>query len=175
MDALKDITGILREKIRFLGAPHHSPYPPSWQIDAAELRGWSVVWPRSYEWQPAKTYVESIRSALAARLPISYDTIPQGHGVVAFDFVRGNIRERVIIDYFDHSDRLNEIGLRDSIVYFKMQFREGGYPDSHVVPGGFVTGSPYVYCLLNRTRQIRDKKQSAIRGRYKAHALLSLP
>jgi hypothetical protein len=64
---------------------------------------------------------------------------------------------KVIIDYIDKPETIFDDYLKDCLVYFKMQFSNGGYDDRRIVPGLYVpTSGMDMYHYLPRLRRIRD-------------------
>jgi hypothetical protein len=60
---------------------------------------------------------------------------------------------RVALDYDDLADLHPSASSHD--LYFKMQYRRGGYQLSHVVAGGYVSNRPALYRHVDRWRSLR--------------------
>lgn len=100
--------------------------------------------------------VDLIKSAIAAHVPIEYADIPQpAGGIVLFHVLDNGAARRVIIDTDD------QLILNDSAdwadLYFKLQYRRGGYGSPHILPGGYVCLQPALYRYRWRWRELRDR------------------
>jgi len=138
-------------------------------IDSSELRGVVIRWPAVLEWTPAKIWVEPLFRGLSARMQVIVDDIPQRlKGTVVVEFCRGDRVHRVSLNYSDDPD-LVHLGKDDRsssplALEFKMQFRNGGYGNDSILPGGFVPGasafgSACIGWYARRARQLRDRRQ----------------
>jgi hypothetical protein len=112
--------------------------------------------------------VETLKDGLMARGLIRAVPTPQPHkGVFMLDcFVDGR-PHRVVVDYADFHNFVNEAALDECSLYFKGQFREGGYADSRIVAGGYtVTGRDfYRYCQPFRNRYATGRRIDVL-GRF---------
>ncbi len=73
-----------------------------------------------------------------------------------------------VIDYCDYHDSIETAALDPAVVYFKMQYRRGGYGDERIVPGGYVNASMPLYRYLRRLRRLKDHApaQHEVYGRF---------
>lgn len=136
---------LVSEGLRRLRPGAEPEAPPTYPLSSHDVTELGVLWPATLEWPTAATWVDGLRRELRKRTRFTVAEIPQAEGVVAFDVRRAGQRRRVVVDYHDHHDHLDEAMLRDAVVYFKMQFVKGGYGDPRVIPGGYVNAAPAVY------------------------------
>ena len=139
-------------------------------IDPGELRGVAIRWPAVLEWAPAKAWVEPLFYGLRARVPVTvHQDIPQRlAGTVVFEFCRGERVHRVSLNYADYPDQVHlckDDGSSPALALeFKMQFRNGGYGNDRILPGGFVPGasvfdSACIDWYARRARQLRERRR----------------
>jgi Glycosyl transferases group 1 len=160
------------------GPPYKSDQPISFPLDRAALEGAYIEWPATYAYSSAGRCVGYLKSGLAAHLPMR--TVPvsvadSGNEAKPVTFrliVRGQSYP-VTIDYCDYMDQLYPEDLRDSLVYFKMQYRSRGYADvtsdsDRILPGGYINGPDHVYQYLGYLRAEAAKKEytSDVFGRF---------
>lgn len=141
---------------------------PAWRCTPDEVR--DVVWnfPIKYEWERAITWTDPLRRVLNRSVKVGAVDLPQTYqGIVLTQFVRRGKAHDVIIDYSDYAEINGEAAKRAS-VYFKMQYKRGGYGLSHVIPGGYVADSRQIYFALPRLRKLRDGRNFAfdVYGRF---------
>ena len=132
--------------------------PKTWPTkDELSVRA-VIRWPSTYEWPAAQKWVGGLRASLAAELRVASAEIAQPYnGVVLIEFQLDGVAHEVAIDYSDHTRLLDEVANRCPLV-FKMQYDSGGYGYSHVIPGGYVPGRPYLYKYLPGLRHLRDQR-----------------
>ena len=118
----------------------------------------SIEWPRSYGWPLGFTWLDPIRSGLMQYVPLRQVDIPQPHNtVMRFCLVCNRQKHSVVIDYTDLPERIYSEYLNDCLLYFKMQYRLGGYGDTRIVPGLYVPSPGLkMYSYLPRLRWMRD-------------------
>ncbi len=120
-----------------------------------ELR---LLWPAAYDWAPATKWVENLRVGLSRLVDVHRAPIQQPYRhVVLLHAAVGAESGAIAIDYADRTD-IDEHCAREVHLYFKMQYRRGGYGMSQVVPGGFVPASRHLYWYLPRLRRLRDRR-----------------
>jgi hypothetical protein len=129
-----------------------------------------VVWRFlvKYEWERAGVWIDPLRRALKSLVRVATVDLPQEYqGIVSTQFVRNGLAHEVLIDYSDYADINREAAERASI-YFKMQYRRGGYDSPRVVPGGCVADSRQIYLMLAHLRRLRDEQNFAfdVYGRF---------
>jgi len=138
-------------------------------IDSSELKGVAIRWPALLQWAPANNWVEPLFHGLRTRVPVTLHDIPQRLvGTVVIEFCRRGLRHRVSLNYSDYPDLVHLGRVDDSspplALEFKMQFRNGGYGNDNILPGGFVRGafgfdSARVDWYARGARRGRDQRQ----------------
>jgi hypothetical protein len=136
-------------------------------IDPLELRGVSIRWPAVLEWVHSKTWVEPLFFGLRARVPVTVHDIPQRpraiNDTVVIEFCRGDRVHRVALNISDYPDLIHlgkdNAGSPPLALEFKMQFRNGGYGNDDILPGGFVSDSGRVDWYAREARRMRDRRQ----------------
>jgi len=138
-------------------------------IDPCELRGVAIRWPAVLQWAPAKSWVEPLFYGLRARIPVTVHDIPQRlGGAVVIELCRGARVHRVALNYSDYPDLVHlgkDQGSSPALALeFKMQFRNGGYGNDNILPGGFVPGafvfdSARIDWHVRGARRVRDRRQ----------------
>lgn len=119
----------------------------------------SVRWPTAYEWAPAGKWVNGLREAISAHVPVADVEIEQPYeGAVVIEVELDGDRHAVAIDYFD-SDRLLDEVLASCALIFKMQYRSSGYDNPRVVPGGYVPARPHLARYLPALRHLSDRSE----------------
>jgi hypothetical protein len=135
-------------------ADDQEPSPLSWPLDPALGTRLRLRWPAQYGWPNAAGWIEPIRRGLGAHVRLESAEIAQPLGnVVLLEAVAGGRRARVVIDYDDQLV-LNE-SADDADLYFKLQYRRGGYGTGHIRPGGYVSKQPALYRHARRWRALR--------------------
>jgi hypothetical protein len=97
--------------------------------------------------------------ALSAFANVRRQDIPQPYeGIVLIDVDVGGGPRRIALDYFDFT-HINEACANEVDLYFKMQYLRDGYGDGlpHVLPGGYVTSSMFLYRNWCRLRDVHDR------------------
>lgn len=79
-------------------------------------------------------------------------------GVYPFHVVLDGAVYPAAVDIADSMELDPERAL-DVVVYFKLQFRKGGYGIDNVVPGGYLPASPEIYRYLPYLRALRDRQR----------------
>lgn len=143
--------------------------PPA-GVDAEPVGNVAIEWPDTYQHRNAAPFVQAIERAFTAIANLKHAPIPQAHeGIVVLTMDGGDGPNRVAIDYFDFT-HVNERCAATVDVYFKMQYRRGGYGDrwEHVVPGGYVTSSAFLYGNWCRLRALhrRRRPRADVFGRF---------
>jgi hypothetical protein len=134
------------------GVPLTWPLAPGWREDL------KISWPAQYGWDNAAGWIDPVRRGIAGHVNIKPAKIPQPLGnVVLFHVEGGANRLSVVIDYDDQLV-LNE-SAETADVYFKMQYRRGGYGDARIRPGGYITKHPALYAHAHRWRALRDSRE----------------
>jgi Glycosyl transferases group 1 len=130
--------------------------------DPSALRDIVILWPTRYAWSPGFRWVEPICAGLSRYVEVRRAAIAQLPGTaIEIRVVHKGREHKVAIDYTDKPDAISSQYLRNSLLYFKMQFRNGGYGDSRIVSGQYVPhGGLELYHHLPRLRRIRDAAAS---------------
>jgi hypothetical protein len=130
--------------------------------------GVRILWPTTLNsGANLSTCVNLIKRGIAAHVPIGYAEIPQpAGGVVMFHVVGAGAPRRVVIDTDDQLI-LNESS-NDTDLYFKMQYRRGGYGSDHIRPAGYVCPQPALYRYQSQWRELRCRSHPAydVYGRF---------
>jgi hypothetical protein len=136
-----------------------APAELTWPIPDHVAPRLTVLWPRRYSWANAPRWVEPIRRGITHHIAVRSAEIPQDRGnIVHLIFTDGDSCLKVGIDYDDPSDLHGSAPSLD--LYFKLQYRRGGYEYSHVVPGGYVSQKAGVYKYVDRWREWRENQQN---------------
>jgi len=133
---------------------------PSWHFDEEILAKTSVEWPSEYYRPVLGKWAEHIRAGLERYVPVKPKNIVQKCArLVSFMLTYEGKEYPIAIDCHDYVGLQNQF-VGESFVYFKMQFRNGGYPFHNVRPGGYVPNDKSLYRYLPRLRALRAKKPS---------------
>jgi hypothetical protein len=145
---------------------HRSGSEVSFPVDQAVLSGAYIDWPSQYDYRYADLWVRDLKEGFATYLPVNTVRLRAAEGAtdpkpVTFNLIVGGKEFRVAIDYCDYMDRLYEEELRNSLAYFKMQYRRTGYQADtpyyeKIVPGGYVNGGAHFYRYINHIRSVAD-------------------
>jgi hypothetical protein len=123
----------------------------TWMLPEDVASRTRVLWPARYSSTNASEWMDPLRRGLEYHASVVDAEVPQEEGnlaLVSVEFPASSIR--VAIDYDDQSI-LHQCA--DSVhLYFKMQYRRGGYGRRHVVPGGYVSRMPGYYRNVSRWR-----------------------
>ncbi|MEO5588322.1 MAG: glycosyltransferase [Gemmatimonadaceae bacterium] len=151
--------------------PAHRPKVPlTWGNDTSLRNSVVIGWPRLGAY-PAK-FIAPIEQAFRRNFRV--EEIPFSPNDRTFARFEVRFEGRVfpaIIDYRDNADLLDDF-VQKSVVYFKMQFREDGYADRKVIPGGYVPGLDLIIPALNdlRSRRDADHESFDVYGRFGLHS-----
>jgi Glycosyl transferases group 1 len=149
----------LRERYLKLFPAARPGVPLSWPVDADEARGLLVRWPARYQWPGAGQWVEHLRRGLRRHVRVHEAPVEQtDEGAVTIELVRRGKVHAIVLDYSDYLDRIHRPGLERAVVYFKMQYRQGGYGTDRIVPGGYVNPSDDYYKYIPSLRSVRDHR-----------------
>lgn len=127
-----------------------------------------VIWPERYNWPLFGQWVDSLRVGLESLAPVTFGPPMRApDDIVAFQVRHAGRTLDIAIDCGDLSDIAPE-NPRRYFLYFKMQYRRGGYPWPNVVPGGFVPYGNRIYDVLGPIRRQRDRAafRFAVHGRF---------
>lgn len=129
-----------------------------WHLKPQELADVVIRWPERYQWDAAEDWVEVLLYGFRNHVAVERtDSIPQKYnGTVNFEIEIGGRTRRVAIGYSDYM-AIDEDCARESDLYFKMQYRKGGYGIDSVVPGGYVPDGKRLYHHLGNLRDLRDR------------------
>jgi hypothetical protein len=142
-------------------------------IDAADLEGVAIRWPAVLEWPSTQLWIEPLFHGLRARVPVAVHDIPQTlRGAAVIEFCRGTRTHRVVLNCSDYPE-LTHLGTDHGSSHplaleFKMQFRHGGYDNTSIIPGGYVSGVGLIDWIARGPRRMRDRRQFAydVYGRF---------
>ena len=131
--------------------------PLSWDVESARRGGMGIRWPERYGRANAPGFIEPIRRGMATHIPMETGALEQPPGnVVRAEILVGSRRFDLVIDYDDQLE-LNQSALVADL-YFKMQYRRGGYGMAAVLPGGYVCTQPALYRHARRWRELRYRR-----------------
>jgi hypothetical protein len=148
-----------RETVWRLRSAIGTPESLTWPLDSEAAAECTVLWPTRYQWAPGRKWLDPLLRGFRSHVDVRRVEIPQPYPGVAVLRVRVGGRESTVaIDYADRAE-VDERCVAEAAVYFKMQFREGGYPFSHVLPGGFVPGDCILYGGLSALRAQREHEE----------------
>lgn len=133
-----------------------------------------IRWPTHSSREGFRLFGSDLRVGLGRFVQVVAAEIPQPYpGVILFEVQVKNRTFDIAIDFRDYSDVIQDGALDRAAVYFKMQFRRGGYADlrydlEKLVPGGYVTSSPATYSYIRSLRALADKstKPLEVYGRF---------
>jgi Glycosyl transferases group 1 len=141
-----------------LSRDHSALMKPTWPVPPELLQRLQVLWPTTYEWPPAYAWMINLLAGLRRHVRVEPTDIPQPYqGIVLVQFLSDGQPHDVIIDYSDYLDYINADALDRAVVYFKMQFREGGYGEDRIIPGGYPTFSKHLYKYITKLRSVQDR------------------
>ena len=127
-----------------------------------------IRWPERYGRANAPGWLEPIRRGIAAHIPLEAAELEQPVGnVVRAEIQAGSHRLDVVFDYND-SLELNPCA-QVADLYFKLQYRLGGYGMATVMPGGYVCPHFALYRHAHRWRELRARRtpKSDVLGRFR--------
>jgi hypothetical protein len=119
-----------------------------------------VRWPRTYQWHHTGRWGDQLADLLRRRVDVTIADLSQAYqGTVLSEFQIDGQAYNVAFNISDYPDFVDERCTRESLVTFKFQFRQGGYADRRIVPGGYLPGSPILYQMLRYLRWLKDHCQ----------------
>lgn len=148
-----DIAREIRFKMR---AEHRSPFAPSWPLPQGIKETVTVRWPARYYDPPACYRWAALLIGMRRHVPVELAELEQPRDLVRFQVIAPNGVADCVVDFLDDRDRIVEEGLRNSTLYFKMQFAEEGYSDDRIVPGGYLTPTYLTYHYIEPLRALKD-------------------
>jgi Glycosyl transferases group 1 len=121
----------------------------------------SLDWPRRYPDPGSHWSADQLLDGfgeLGIEAEVADLAQPVGRPVVVFRVVVGGQPALVAFDHGDAPDVAEDIAER-ALVYFKQQYRVGGYEQTNVVPGGYAPANAVLYRYLPLLRAIRRSKR----------------
>jgi len=113
--------------------PHWMPLPAT--VDSLVIR-----WPRVTQPAVVGRILAPVRRAIARYARLELADIPQSvSSVVLTEFLDGSRAHPVALDFHDYPTLRDKDLVKNCLVYFKAQYRRGGYEFPQVVPGGHLT------------------------------------
>lgn len=134
-----------------------SKLPPSWDVDGTRARI-RIRWPLRInpKWPNLDVAADFIKTGISSHIPIDHAEIPQPVGnVFLFHVVTGRRTLSVVVDTDDRMLLNDSSEVAD--LYFKLQYRRGGYGSSHIHPGGYLCPNAALYRYRWRWRDLRDR------------------
>lgn len=132
-----------------------------WKVDKEEIDAVEIHWPRKLEWKYAMGWVEPLFHGFRARVPVRLVDLPRENleGTTVIEFRRSGRTYRVALNCSDYPEVVHIADARAALdLEFKMQFRNGGYGDQRIVPGGFVANSMLIDWYVGGRRRERDRQ-----------------
>jgi hypothetical protein len=126
----------------------------------------TVRWPRAYECPGLAT---QIREMLSQRVKVVPADLPQRYKrTILTEFEIDGTVHKVAFNISDYPEEVSDECTGESLVMFKFQFRNDGYPQRNVVPGGLVPRSTVLYDMLPYLRWLKDRghDQFDVYGRF---------
>jgi hypothetical protein len=157
------------EALLKLGGRFQPTAESSWPLPPALRDRVRIRWPSVYQWQHMPRWGDQILDLLRRRLHVVIaDITQQYHGTVQCEFEIDGRVHKVAFNISDYPDFVDGRCTQESLVTFKFQFREQGYGDQRIVPGGYLPGSKLLYSLLTYLRWGKDhlKPEFDVYGRF---------
>lgn len=134
----------------------------SWNVTAHDRARVRIAWPSRYEWTPAAGITETLRAALARQHVLEIQSTPQTwRGSIMLECVVDDRPQRVVLDYSDRAEFINQDALARCSLYIKLQFRADGYADPRIIRGGYVASGLHYYRYYRALRQ-RSRRRRTI-------------
>ena len=149
------------EALLRLGGTFQPIAQSSWPLPSSLRERVKVRWPRVYQWEHTHRWGDQVLDMLQRRLDVAIADLPQVYqGTVLCEFVIDGRPSKVAFNLSDYPDFVDEECTSESLVTFKFQFRDRGYPERRIVPGGYLPGSAMLYQMLQYLRWSKDHLQS---------------
>lgn len=116
-----------------------------------------IFWPSSYNWGLTHKWLIPIFNEFRQNFDLVFKDIPASNNAVIIEIQVDEQIYPIAIDRFDLVE-INHESASNVEIYFKMQFSTGGYPESNVVPGGFIPAHSSIYLTLKQLRHLRDQQ-----------------
>jgi len=162
VNAVRNFDDVAVELLWRLGREqHNSTQPASWTLPEGLSSELLISWPATYDWEPTERWLCHLLAGFRNLVRVDRADIsghPLSEGCIVTQFSYRGRSHRVAIDFSDYMDRICQQTLKGTTVYFKMQYRRGGYGDDKIIPGGYPVSSPYGYRFLPKLRQNCDVK-----------------
>ncbi len=132
-----------------------------WKVEPPQLQGVRIHWPKTLEWDRAWTWMEPLFRGFRLRVPLTLADIPQRlKGIVLIEFHRGGRVYHVGLNYSDDPECTHFGANGTSLdLEFKMQYRNGGYGERNIVPGGYISDAMLVDWYARGPRKVRDRQR----------------
>ena len=156
---------------RWRGEAWGAPPPESiWKIDPVFQKSITIGWPRL---GPKPTlFTGTLKQAFTALFPVVELEVPTTD--LAHLQFEVRVDDRVIPVFLDFRDNptLVQAFVDSPALYIKMQFREEGYSERKVIPGGYLTGLDLILPALGQLRERRDRSSDDfdVYGRFGLHS-----
>jgi hypothetical protein len=129
----------------------------------------SVRWPRVYQWPFMAIGGAQLRDMLQRRVEVVTADLPQPYrGTIVTQFVIDGRPHQVAFNVSDYPDFVEDQCTSESLLTFKFQFREDGYPQPTIIPGGYLPVSRKLYPFLGYLRWVKSHRDPAfdVYGRF---------
>jgi hypothetical protein len=142
--------------LRWLPVPET---PPAWQVSDEELEDVEILWPSRMGWEPGWGWVSPLYYSLRRRVRVREVELPQfgEAGPLGLCVLIGGRAHDVGVSYSDNKDTDFDEASRFELL-FKMQFRNEGYDEPWIVPGGYVADSLWIHGMVPTLRKVRDRQ-----------------
>ena len=135
---------------------------PQGMPSPATVDGLVIRWPRVTRPAVVGRMLAPLRRAIGRYVRLEVADIPQPvSSVVLTEFLNGSKAHTVALDFHDFPTFRDEELVKSCLVYFKAQYRRGGYAFPQVVPGGHMTDKGTIYWYLRYLRELRDRQDFA--------------
>ena len=152
----------LRQPVKRILLALQPPAPDSpWKVEQHELEEVKIYWPQTLNWEYAWGWVDPLFQGFQSQVSVKVVDLPQHlEGTVIIELHRGKRVYRVGVNCSDYPDVTHSGSAGAGIdLEFKMQYRNGGYGQASIVPGGYVSNATLVDWYAQGPRRARDRQQ----------------
>lgn len=157
------------EALLQIGGTVHSTAQSIWALPSG-LRGLvRIRWPRIYVKDYFHVWGNQLRDMLKRHVDVVTADLPQPYrGTIQCECEIDRRTHKLAFNVSDYPDVIDERCTRESLLTFKFQFRDGGYPERRIVPGGYLPRSALLYKMLTYLRWSKDHRrpQFDVYGRF---------
>jgi hypothetical protein len=146
------------------------PAESIWKIDPSLRDSITIGWPR-LGGKPT-LFTATLKQAFTKLFPVVELDLPTTDlAHLQFEVRVGDRRIPVFLDFRDNPTLVQDY-VASPALYIKMQFREEGYSERKVIPGGYLTGLELILPALDQLRERRDRSSDDfdVYGRFGLHS-----